>query len=190
MNNIESIFYPNLYEAAVAISSTRSSKEIIQNLVERVARSLGAKGCSLMLLSADKKHLIHAAAFGLSERYIKKGLVSADKSINEALEGRVVGIFKAAEDDRVQYPEQAREEGIASILSVPMMLRDEVIGVIRVYTSEQHEFNMDEMYFVSAIASLSAIALDNAHFYHTIRQDVEKLKEELAERYIPRYVST
>ena len=72
MNKIEELYYPNLYEAAVALNSTRSPKEIISNLVERTARAMSAKGCSLMLLSHDKKHLIHTIAFGLSDRYLKK----------------------------------------------------------------------------------------------------------------------
>ena len=181
MNNELEVFYPSLYEAAVAMSSTRSPREILSNLVERVARTLSAKGSSLMLLSTDKKHLLHIIAYGLSDRYLKKGPVSADKSISEALEGKVVGVLKAAEDDRIQYREEAEQEGVASILSVPMMLRDEVIGVIRVYTSEPHEFTMDEMYFVSAVASLSAIAMENVRLYKNIQQDNRKLRQEIIE---------
>jgi GAF domain-containing protein len=181
MNSVEELFYPSLYETAVALSSTRSPKEILSNLVERVTKTLSAKGCSLMLLSLDKKHLFHTIAYGLSERYLKKGLVLADKSISEALEGKVVGVLKATEDERIQYREQAEQEGVASILSVPMMLRDEIIGVIRVYTAEPHEFSMDEMYFASAIASLSALALENARLYTSVKRDNEKLKQEILE---------
>jgi GAF domain-containing protein len=190
MNKIEELYYPNLYEAAVALNSTRSPKEIISNLVERTARAMSAKGCSLMLLSHDKKHLIHTIAYGLSDRYLKKGPVLADTSISEALGGNVVAVLNAAEDDRIQYPEQAAQEGIASILSVPMKLRDEIIGVIRVYTAEPHQFSIDDMYFASAIANLAAIALENARFYKSTLQDVERLKQDLTEWKMPHYVST
>jgi GAF domain-containing protein len=179
MKNIQDLYYPSLYEAALALSSTRSPKEILRILVERVAKTIGAKGCSLMLLSPDKRQLLHIISYGLSDRYIKKGQVSADKSISEALEGKVVAVLKATEDERIQYREQAEQEGIASILSVPMTLRDEVIGVIRAYTSELYEFTKDEIHFASAVASLSAIALENARFYESVQRDNEKLRQEL-----------
>ncbi len=178
MNNIAEVYYPNLYEAALALSSARSPREIIRNLVERTATTLGTKGCSLMLFSHDKKHLIHAIAYGLSDRYIKKGPVSADKSISAALEGKTIAILKATEDERVQYRDQAKQEGIASILLVPMKLRDEIIGVITVYTAEPHQFSDDNVYFVNAVASLSAVALEHARSSRTIQQDYEMLKQE------------
>ena len=48
------------------------------------------------------------------------------------------------------------------MLSVPIRLRDQVIGVMRVYTSETREFGAEEVEFVQAVANLGAIALENA----------------------------
>jgi GAF domain-containing protein len=181
VNKIEELYYPNLYEAAIELNSTYSPKKIIQDLVDRIARTMSAKGCSLMLLSADKKRLIHTLSCGLSETYVKKGPISADKSISETLEGKTISVLKAAEDERIQYRKQAEQEGIASILSVPVKLWDEIIGVIRVYTTKPRQFTDEDIYFVSALASLAAIALRNARFYKAKLQDVEMLKQELAE---------
>jgi GAF domain-containing protein len=182
MSIIEESYYPGLYETALALTSAHSPKVILSDLVERLAGIMHAKGCSLMLLSPDKKHLFHIVSYGLSDRYIKKGPVLADRSMAEALDGKVVDVLVAADDDRIQYREQAEEEGIASILSVPMTLRDEVIGVIRVYTAEQYQFTMDDMYFVSAMAGLSAIAFDNARFIRSVQQDNARLKQALLAR--------
>ena len=84
--------------------------------------------------------LFHTAAHGLSDWYLRKGPVSADTSISKALEGRPVSIVDATEDDRIQYRKQAKQEGIASILSVPILLREEVVGMMRVCTAESREF--------------------------------------------------
>jgi GAF domain-containing protein len=139
---------------------------------------MDAKGCSLMLMSHNKKVLIHTAAHGLSDEYLKKGPVLTDKSLSAALNGKVVAVVHAAEDDRIQYPEQARKEGIASVLSVPMMLREEIIGVVRVYTSAPRHFSMDDIYFVGAVANLGAIALENAKLYETLKKDYETFRKE------------
>ena len=169
-------FFTKLYSAAAAINSARSGEEILRSIAQNVAESLGVKGCSLMLLTPNRDLLIHTAAYGLSDHYLRKGPVSADKSISEALNGKPVSVFDAIGDDRVQYRDQAKKEGVASILSVPMKLRDKVIGVVRVYTADKHDFIDDEIDFVMAIANLGAIALENARLYDSVSRDYNALK--------------
>lgn len=77
------------------------------------------------------------------------------------------------------YREQAKKEGIASILSVPMRLRGEVIGVVRVYTAKPHRFTKDDIHFVETIANLSAVALENIRAFDIIQKDYETLRREL-----------
>jgi GAF domain-containing protein len=174
-------YYTSLYELASTLNSSRAPDSILQSVVEGVAKAMEAKGCSLMLLSPDRKVLLHTVAYGLSDWYVRKGPVSADKSISEALDGKAVAILDATKDDRIQYQEQAKEEGISSILSVPMMLREETIGVIRVYTAEPYHFTMDDMYFVGAVANLGAIALENARLYEATQKDYETFRLDMLE---------
>jgi len=181
MEKAESKYYQSLYEVAAAVNSTRASEAILHYIVENVAKTVGAKGCSLMLLTPDRRLLLHTAAYGLSDWYVRKGPVSTDKSISEALEGKPVAVLDAAEDERIQYREQAKKEGIASILSVPMMLREEIIGVIRVYTAEPRHFTMDDIYFVGAVANLGAIALENVRLYESVQKDYEVFRRDMLE---------
>lgn len=174
-------YYTSLYELAAILNSARAPEAVLQSIVEGVAKAMGAKGCSLMLLSPDRKVLLHTAAYGLSDWYVRKGPVSADKSISEALEGKPIAIFDATEDHRIQYREQAKKEGIASILSVPMMLREDIIGVIRVYTAERQQFTLDDMYFVGGVANLGAIALENARLYEAVQKDYETFRQDMLE---------
>jgi len=174
-------YFTNLYELAATVNSARAPESILQSLVEGVAKAMGTKGCSIMLLSPDRKVLLHTAAYGLSDWYVRKGPVSADKSISEALEGKPVAILDATVDPRIQYQEQARKEGIASILSVPMTLREDIIGVIRVYSGERRYFTLEDMYFVGAVANLGAIALENARLYETVQKDYEAFRQEMLE---------
>lgn len=174
-------YYHSLYEIAAAVNSAGAPESVLRSIVESVAKALDVKGCSLMLLTPDKKLLLHTAAHGLSDWYLRKGPVSADKSIAEALEGRPVSVVYAIEDDRIQYRKQAEQEGIASILSVPVLLREEVVGVMRVYTAQPREFTNADIYFVGAVANLGAIALENARLYDSVKKDYEELRLDLAE---------
>jgi len=174
-------YYQELYEVAAVLNSARDSQAVLHAMVACVAKAVGAKGCSLMLLTPDKNVLLHTAAYGLSDWYVRKGPVSADKSISESLEGKPVAVLNATKDERIQYREQAKKEGIVSILSVPMMLREEIIGVIRVYTAEARQFTTEDMYFVGAVAHLGAIALENARLYETVQKDYEAFRRDMLE---------
>ncbi len=181
MENIVEKYYQELYEIAAVLNSTRDHQAVLHAIVACVAKAVGAKGCSLMLLTPDKKVLLHTAAYGLSDWYVRKGPVSADKSISESLEGKPVAVLNATKDERIQYREQAKKEGIASILSVPMMLREEIIGVIRVYTAAPRRFTTEDMYFVGAVAHLGAIALENARLYEAVKKDYEAFRQDMLE---------
>jgi GAF domain-containing protein len=183
MEKTEESYYESLYEIAAALNSTMAPEAIPQSIVESLAKAMGAKGCSLMLLTPDKKTLIHTVAYGLSDWYMRKGPVSVDKSISESLEGKPVAVLDAIKDERIQYREQAKKEGIASILSVPMMLREEIIGVIRVYAADRRHFSMEDMYFVGAVANLGAIALENAKLYETLKKDYDTFRREMFEHF-------
>jgi len=181
MDENKGSYYQSLYEIAAAMNSIRVPEDVLRSIVENVTKAMRAKGCSLMLLTPDRKLLLHTAAYGLSDWYVRKGPLSADKSISKALEGKPVAVLDAAEDERIQYREQARKEGIVSILSVPMLLRDETIGVIRVYSSKPRHFTMEDMYFVGAVANLGAIALENARLNESVAKDFEALRLDISE---------
>jgi GAF domain-containing protein len=179
METRESCFFHALYQVAVTINSSLEPKDVLKAIVHSTAGALRAKGCSIMLLSPDRRELRHGVDFGLSDRYIRKGPVSVDLSMAEALQGHSVAVLDAGHDPRVQYAAENLQEGIASILSAPIRLRGEVIGVMRVYTSEPTDFTTAEIEFVEAVANLGAIALENAR-----RHDEVQYNYDMVSRYI------
>jgi GAF domain-containing protein len=178
----EKNYFQSLYELATTLNSARSPEDILHSIVENVAKAMDAKGCSLLLLTPDKKELFRIVAHGLSNWYARIGPASADKSMSESLEGKVVAVFDATTDDRVQFRKQVAQEGIASILSVPMKLRGEVIGVMRVYSSTSRQFTDIDSSFACAAANFGAIALESAKFYQTLQKSYDDLREELLQR--------
>jgi len=172
-------YYEALFNLAATINSTHSPEEVVRMVVERVANAMGAKGCSLMLLTPDRSVLLHTATYGLSGRFLNKGPVAADRSMTGALDGLPVIVLDATTDERIQYPEHMQEEGIASILSVPLKLRGKVAGVLRVYTAEPYRFTRADVEFATAAANFAAIALENARFYDALEKDYETFREEI-----------
>ena len=76
------------------------------------------------------------------------------------------------------YPELAREEGLCSLLSVPMMIRNKAVGAINTYTSMPHRFTTDEVKLLQTIANQAAIAIEHA----TLLEKSFEMQEALAVR--------
>lgn len=181
MRTVDTASHRSFYEVSVALNSARTIESVLQSIVENVAKEVKAKGCAVLLLTPDRSLLFHSAACGLSNWYISKGPIVVDESISGALMGKPTAIFDAATDERIQYQEQAKKEGIASILSVPMMLKGETLGIVRVYTAEHRRFTTDDIYFVGAAANLGAIALENALLQNSFEQGRDTFRQQLLE---------
>jgi signal transduction histidine kinase len=160
--------YKILFDVAKKLNSNLASEEVLRTIVEDLCLAANAKGCSLMLLTPEKTQLMHTIAHGLSSYYVRKGPVRADAAIVEALKGKPLAIDNATNDPRVQYQEAAKKEGIASILSLPLVRHGDIIGIARIYTSEPHKFSEQEVDFYSALANLGAIALERAELHESI----------------------
>ena len=111
----------------------------------------------------------------MSNNYIQKGNVAADRSIAESMKGKTVTIFNMAEDPRAQYPKAALEEGIVSLCSIPLSIKGRTIGVLRVYTGAPHEFSEDEINFAEALAEMGAIAIRNARIHEGLQGDFQRV---------------
>ena len=177
---IETKYLESAYQDATkAISSSLNLNEVLELIVRSVVNLLKTKGCGVNLLDDTREKLETRVAFGLSENYLAKGPLDADKSVTESIEGKTVFIEDIAKDHRVQYPEEAKKEGIVSILSIPLKAKEKVIGVLRVYTGESRQFTDREMEMVNKLAEQAGIAVVNAKLYKDIKDDYDSLKKKL-----------
>ncbi len=164
-------------ELAADITGSTDIKTILETLTKHVAASMNVKAASIRLLDENHATLRLAASYGLSEKYLNKGPISAEKSIAQALQGQPVVVKNAATDPGVQYREEKKEEGIVTILSVPIKSRDEVIGVLRLYSGTSRTFSEGEIQFVMALAYMGGVAIQNMQLCEMLKDDVKDLRE-------------
>ncbi len=153
-----------LLTTAQAVSSTLSLTDVWGQLASSAARALSCSKASIRVLDETGDRIPMVAAYGLSEAYRNKGEVSLSGSPldREAMAGRAVLVADAATDPRFQFPRQAAEEGIGSILVVPIIGRDRTLGVLRVYAEQPDRFTQDDVGLILAIARQGAVAMENA----------------------------
>ncbi len=174
MKDTEKQYYKLFRDFSRIINSSLNVTEVINMIAETFVKSLDIKACSIFLLDRTWKALKVRASCGLSDAYLNKGPLDADRSIAETLNGKSVMLYDVPNDSRVQYQEEAKKEGIASILSVPITVMGKIIGVLRLYTTKPYEFSEDEREFISHLADMGAVAIDRAQYFRSFR-DVSTL---------------
>jgi len=117
-----------------------------------------------MLVDEEKRELVISAARCSSPDYLHKlPLKIEDSLIGQVVrEGKPLVVPNVVVEKQYRYPELARKNGLASLLSAPMISRDKVIGTVNIYTAEERTFSDDEIDFVKAVAGQAAIAIENA----------------------------
>ena len=116
-----------------AIAQSDNLEIMANHLTQLLVAALEIKGCTIFALNPDSNELEDLASFGLSVNYLQKGPVLSDKSIADTFSGKPIVIPDINNSDRLQYPEDAKKEGIASIVSVPIKFYGRIIGALRLY---------------------------------------------------------
>ena len=168
--------YNMLIKVTGAISECKDPEEVALLTAESVKTGFRAKGCSVFLVNADTRELGLAASFGLSDEYLEKGPVRYMQELTEAKDQVPIAIYDVQDDPRIQYSEAAQKEGISSLLGVPIIVRNRVIGALRLYTSEPWEFTIQDITIIQAIAQICGMAMDMCRMYKGYKTSIEILK--------------
>ena len=169
-----------LSQVSETVASNRLIEDIFQLIVAMTAQMMNSKICSIMLLDPPSGELRIVATQSLSEQYRRKPNLKIGQSISgRALqERRPIIVADVTKEREYMYPEIAKKEGLSSLLSVPMMIRDKAVGVINCYTSVPHAFTHEEVKVMQAIANQAAIAIEHT----TLLDKSFEMQEALAVR--------
>jgi signal transduction histidine kinase len=172
-----------LFESLVSVGQTINSTLNLDDALRVITREgcqlMEAKMCSLLMLDDTRQWLDLKASFGAGEAYLQKPRLG----VEESLLGMVMRRKKPAQvenvqtSSRYQHVEIAWREGLVSLLSVPLLFSGEAIGTLSVYTGVLHSFSNEEIHILSALAELSAIAIEKARLYERIVDVEEQLRQ-------------
>ena len=170
---IHAMYYEKLIELTTAISQCKDPEEVALLTAQGVKTAFNVKGCSIFLVDRNTRELGLAASFGLSDEYLNKGPVRYMQEITEAKDQVPIAIHDVHDDPRIQYPEEAKKEGISSLLGVPIVARNTVIGALRVYTSEPWEFSIQDITIIQAVAQICGMAMDMCRMYKGYKTSID-----------------
>jgi len=171
--------FEGLFSVGQAINSTLDLDEALGTITREAATLMDARVCSLHLLDESRQWLDLRASHGAGRAYLRKPRLSAE----ESLPGVVVRRKKPQQigdvqvSARYQHADAARREGLVSLLSVPLLFSGHATGSLSVYKDRPHTFSNEEVRILSALADLSAIAIEKARLYERIVDVEEQLRQ-------------
>lgn len=169
-----------LSQVSETVVSNRVIEDVMHLMVTMTAQMMQSKICSIMLFDHATGELRIVATQSLSEQYRLKPNLKIGQSISGRVvqERRPIIVPDVTRDRNYMYSDIAKKEGLCSLLSVPMMIREKIVGVINSYTSMPHRFTTDEVKLMQAIANQAAIAIEHA----TLIEKSFEMQEALAVR--------
>ncbi len=153
-----------LAEVSQAVTSPLYLDEMLEIVVEMAARVMKARLCSLLLIDEASGELVLRAKRHLGPAFQERPPLKVGEGIvgQVAETGQPLIVHDVRSDPRYRYVDAAREEGLYSLLAVPLTVRDHVIGVFNCYTAEPHRFSDEETALFLTLANQTALAIENA----------------------------
>jgi signal transduction histidine kinase/putative methionine-R-sulfoxide reductase with GAF domain len=162
-----------LLEISKAVSSGFYLEDVLRLIVTVTANVMDSKICSLWILDEKDKKLKLKATQSISEEYLKERSLAMGEGVvgYVAFHNKPMAILNVLKDSLYKEKELARREGLVSMLSVPMCIKNRVIGVINCYTSYPHPFSKMEEEMLTTVANQAAICIDNSGLMETLDID-------------------
>jgi sigma-B regulation protein RsbU (phosphoserine phosphatase) len=154
-----------VYNVTMMLADARDLEKVLRRTVKVVCEVMETKASSLRLIDGERDELVIKAVHNLSAEYINKGPIRLSQAVIDHVALTAKGyeyVANVATDPRVQYPQEAKREGIVSMLSVGMRYKGKAIGILRVYTAQEQTFTQLQIDLMKAVAAQAAAAIEHA----------------------------
>jgi signal transduction protein with GAF and PtsI domain len=162
-----------------AIAESDSLEIMANHLTQLLVAALEIKGCTLFALNQESEELEVLASFGLSMKYLHKGPLLTGKSIGATLAKKPIVIRDVNKTDLLQYPDDAKNEGIGAIISVPIIFNRGAIGALRLYHHDAWEISEKDIDSLLVLAENIGLAMTYTRLLNavqTIRYTVDDIQ--------------
>lgn len=177
MGNAEKIDIEVFKAVARAIAHSDNLEIMTGHLTQLLVGTLEIKGCSIFALDPQSGELELLSSFGLSIGYLNKGPLFSDKSIGDIKKGKPIIIRDLKDTDLLQYPQEAVQEGIGAIVSLPIKFYGKNIGALRLYHGEQWDISERDIDSLLVLAENIGLALMYTRLLNALKEVKDTVNE-------------
>jgi len=167
-----------LHEIERAITSTLDLHSLLSILLEKIDQLLPYPATTVRLWNKESACLEPVACRNLHEESWKLIARESGRGVTSlVLEKKApVTIKNVQRDPCVRNPDFCRQHNLVSYLEVPLIVKEELLGVLGFYTREEHDFSKEEIEFLSTVAGQAAVAIQNSQLYQQTRDQAIELE--------------
>jgi signal transduction protein with GAF and PtsI domain len=164
-------------QISAALAAAWELEDTLDAITRITSEVMGVDSCSIYLQEQHGDRLVLKATTGLAREAIGRASLGIGEGLTgwAVTNGQPVAVSDALSDPRFKLLPETREEGLRSLLAVPLTVQGRVIGAMNVQTAVMHDFARDEVELLSLIANLAAGALEKAALYDRMRQQIQEL---------------
>jgi signal transduction histidine kinase len=168
-----------LHEVAGTLTSELNLEPLLHKILAAAVEVMNASAGSLILLDELTDELVFAVIEGGGGENLKGVRMARDKGIAGwvATHRKPLIVDDVHKDDRYyQSIAQTFEFKVTSLLCVPMISRNKLIGVIQVLQSAPDRYFGDlDQQLLTTFANQAAVAIENARLYQNLREERDRL---------------
>jgi len=163
-------------------SSTFDREALQQNILKLFMNTTGADSSCIMIYDDETKKFIVSSSSNLSEKFVHRvKLPLSDPVIEDFI---TIRHEMAIPSLKGGYPsllfEEAIKEGLKSLLALPLLIKEKLIGIVCIFRNREGEFSSRELAYLSAMAAQVAIALENSNLYASSRENQMRVEQLLS----------
>jgi signal transduction histidine kinase len=165
-----------LHQVNTSVTSTIDKARILASFLETALIYLPYAAAILRLKNPGTGAFETAAARGIKSKALdgaSESMNFIDPVITDQKPLKVRNVFT---DSQVPNPEFFEDEGLVSFLVVPLVANGEALGCLILLTREEHEFNEEEIDFLSTLAGQAAIAVHHSELYDQSQRQADELR--------------
>lgn len=167
-----------LYEINLATTSTLELRAVLDVLLDRLNRLVPNTVATIMLLGADDGKLIRVASRGTDEEAWKADLDDQRDTSHPVLESRdAIFVSNIQIASQGLHSEYFKRNGYISYFGVPLLAKNEALGVLSFYCRDERRFSDEEASFIISLAGQAAAAIDNSQLYEKTRRQALELEK-------------
>ncbi|MBI3360671.1 MAG: GAF domain-containing protein [Chloroflexi bacterium] len=153
-----------LARVSEAVTAPIYLDEMLGVVTEMAAKMMNAAVCSIFLVDdAGRNLILHSARPADRANRLRSSIPIGHGILGRAAkDGQPIASLDVRADSRYLSTDAARNEGLVSLLAVPLSVRERAIGVLSCYTAEPHEFSAEQIALLSTLANQTALAIENA----------------------------
>jgi signal transduction histidine kinase len=162
----------------LAMTSNLDLHSVGKSLLETIEVFFPECATTIRLLNRENGDLEPLASGSLDEQEWKSeapNWPASPEILDEMKAPRIVRNVQT--EPRTWNTEFCRKNGLVSYLGLPLIARGDFLGVISLYTKQEHEFTREEISFFTTLAGQSAIALQNARLFEEVRTGHAQLRD-------------